>query len=43
LKRRRGTYLELRLLPMTLMKMVVEGKATIVGKDKHGRRIYKLR
>jgi len=25
------------------MKMVVEGKATIVGKDKHGRRIYKLR
>jgi len=43
LKRRRGTYLELRLHPMTLMKMVVDGKAQIVGKDKFGRRIYELR
>jgi hypothetical protein len=41
--KRRGTWIELKLHPMTLMRMVIEGRATIVGKDKSGRNIYQLR
>lgn len=37
-----GTWDTLRLHPMTLMKMVVEGKAIVIGKDKYGRKIYEV-
>lgn len=37
-----GTWQDFRLHPMTLMKMVIEGKATVVGRDDRGRLIYKL-
>jgi len=37
-----GTWDTLKLHPMTLMKMVVEGKATVIGKDEHGRKIYEV-
>jgi hypothetical protein len=43
LKPRRGTWVDLKLHPMTLMKMVIKGKAKIVGKDQYGRKIYALR
>lgn len=39
----RGRWWELKLHPMTLMRMVIEGKATIVGKDEHGRKVYELK
>jgi len=38
-----GTWDTLKLHPMTLMKMVVDGEATVIGKDKHGRKIYELK
>lgn len=38
-----GTWDTLRIHPMTLMKMVVEGKATVIGEDKHGRKIYEVK
>ena len=38
-----GTWDTLRLHPMTLMKMVVEGKATVIGEDEHGRKIYEIK
>ena len=38
-----GTWDTLKLHPMTLMKMVVEGKATVIGEDKHGRKIYEVK
>jgi hypothetical protein len=41
-KPRRGTWSQLRLHPMTLMRMVIDGTATIVGKDNRGRKIYEL-
>ena len=37
-----GTWDTLRLHPMTLMKMVVEGKATVIGQDERGRKIYEV-
>ena len=37
-----GTWDTLKLHPMTLMKMVVEGRATVRGKDEHGRKIYEV-
>lgn len=38
-----GTWDTLRLHPMTLMRMVIEGKAKVLGKDKGGRKIYEVR
>jgi len=38
-----GTWDTLRLHPTTLMRMVVEGKATVIGEDKHGRKIYEVK
>lgn len=38
-----GTWDTLRLHPTTLMRMVVEGKATVIGEDKHGRKIYEIK
>lgn len=38
-----GTWDILRIHPMTLMKMVIEGKATVIGKDKRGRKIYEVK
>ncbi len=35
-----GTWDTLKIHPAKLMKMVVEGKAKIVGRDKYGRRVY---
>lgn len=37
-----GTWDTLKLSPSKLMKMVLRGEATIVGKDRFGRRIYEL-
>lgn len=42
MSRTEGTYLDLKLHPTTLMRMVVESKATVIGKDKRGRLIYRL-
>ncbi len=38
----RGTWIDLRKHPTALVKMVVEGKATVVGKDEKGRLIYEV-
>lgn len=38
-----GTWDQLGLHPTTLVKMVVAGTATVVGKDKFGRLVYHLR
>ena len=38
-----GTWEDLKLSPTTLVRLVVEGRATVIGKDKYGRRIYELR
>ena len=38
-----GTWDTLRLHPMTLMRMVIEGKTKVLGKDKRGRKIYEVR
>jgi hypothetical protein len=43
MKLRRGTYIDFRLSPSHLMKLVIAGKAKIVGKDKYGRRIYEMK
>lgn len=37
-----GTWEQLRIHPTKLVKMVVEGRATVVGNDKYGRHIYKI-
>ena len=37
-----GTWEDLKIHPMELMKMVVSGKATIVGVDKYKRHIYEV-
>lgn len=37
-----GTWETLKLHPMELMRMVVQGEATVIGKDKHGRKIYRI-
>ena len=38
-----GTWEILKIHPTTLMRMVVEGKANIIGKDNRGRYIYRLK
>ena len=38
----RGTWDQLKLGPWELTKMVIAGRATIVGKDQYGRNIYEL-
>lgn len=38
-----GTWETLKKHPMTLMRMVIEGKADIIGKDNKGRYIYLLK
>jgi len=38
-----GTWDTLRLHPMTLMRMVIDGRATVIGKDKRGRKIYEIK
>ncbi|MBA7638626.1 hypothetical protein ES703_46282 [subsurface metagenome] len=38
-----GTWDTLRLHPMTLMRMVIEDKANVIGKDKRGRKIYEVK
>ena len=40
---KRGTWDQLKKHPTELMKMVCEGKAVIIGKDKFGRYIYELK
>ena len=37
-----GTWDKLKMHPMTLMRLVIDGRAKIVGKDEHGRYIYEL-
>ena len=37
-----GTWDTLKIHPTKLVKMVVEGKAIILGKDKYGRYIYEV-
>jgi hypothetical protein len=39
---RRGTYEDLKMMPGTLVKLVVQGKAKVIGKDDYGRLIYEL-
>jgi len=41
-RKRKGTWDELKMHPTRLMKLVVEGKAKVIGKDKYGRLIYEL-
>ena len=41
-KLKRGTWYTLKLSPSTLMKMVIDGKAKIVGTDLNGTRIYEV-
>lgn len=38
-----GTWDTLRLHPMALMRMVIEDKATVIGRDKRGRKIYEIK
>ncbi len=38
-----GTWDTLKLHPMTLMRMVIEGKATVIGQDKRKRKIYEVK
>ena len=38
-----GTWDKLRIHPTKLMKMVIEGEAKIVGKDKYKRYIYEVK
>lgn len=38
-----GTWDKLKIHPTKLMKMVIQGQATITGKDKYGRYIYKVK
>ena len=40
---KQGTWDELKIIPAKLMKMVTEGKAKIVRKDKYGRWIYEVK
>lgn len=42
-KVRIGTWEQLKIHPTELVRLVVEGKAIIVGRDKYGRRIYELK
>ena len=37
-----GTWADLKLSPATLMRMVIAGKAKIIGKDKFHRYIYEV-
>lgn len=37
-----GTWDQLRMSPAQLMKLVIQGKANITGRDKYGRHIYEL-
>ena len=39
---KRGTWDQLKLSPSQLMKMVIDGKAKIVGKDGRGAHIYEI-
>ncbi|MBA7574818.1 hypothetical protein ES708_16633 [subsurface metagenome] len=38
-----GTWDQLKIHPASLVKMVVEGKVKIIGKDKFGRYIYEVK
>ncbi len=38
-----GTWDTLKLHPMTLMRMVIEGKATVIGQDERKRKIYEVK
>lgn len=38
-----GTWDVLKMHPTKLMRLVIENKADIIGKDEHGRYIYSLR
>lgn len=40
--KREGRWYELQLAPATLMKMVIAGKAKVIGKDAHKCLIYRL-
>ena len=40
--KRKGTWDTLLLSPPKLMKMVLAGTATVVGKDRFGRKIYEV-
>ena len=42
-KAKEGTWDQLKIHPMQLVKMVIQGKADVVGKDKFGRLIYHLK
>jgi hypothetical protein len=39
---REGTWAQLRIAPHRLVKLVLEGKATIIGYDEKKRTIYRL-
>ncbi|GAI71837.1 unnamed protein product [marine sediment metagenome] len=38
-----GTWDQLKMHPAHLVKMVVDGKAKIIGKDRFGRYIYEVK
>ena len=38
----RGTYLDFGKMPGEMMRMVIDGRARIIGKDKLGRKVYEL-
>ncbi len=40
--KREGTWDQLLIHPMTLMRMVIDGEATVIGKDPKGRFLYRL-
>ena len=42
MSKRRGTWDQLQIMPGHLTKMLTEGKAKTVGKDKFGRRIWEI-
>lgn len=39
---REGTWDQLKLHPTTLVRMVIEGEAEVIGKDKWGRKVYRI-
>jgi len=38
-----GTWDKLKMHPTKLVKLVIAGQATIIGKDKYGRYIYEIK
>ena len=38
-----GTWDTLKLHPMALMRMVIQGEATVIGRDERGRKVYEVK